>query len=69
MFRIYWESVKQSSTGNKLTGGEGVAAVVKQLAQGRAAIGASSLLPIDSIQWLVDKQTHSTQQVCPERSL
>lgn len=34
----------------KLTGGEGVTAVVEQLAQRRTAIGASGLLPVDGVQ-------------------
>lgn len=57
------------SNRRKQTGGEGVTAVVKQLAQRRAAIGASGLLPVNGVQWLVDEQAHSTQQVRPERSL
>lgn len=51
------------------TGGEGVAAVVKQLPQWRAAVGAPGLLPVDGVQRLVDEQTHGAEQVRPEWSL
>lgn len=58
-----------SHWGENPTGGEGVAAVVKQLAQRRTAVGASGLLPVNGVQWLVDKKAHGTKQVRPERSL
>lgn len=51
------------------TSGQGVAAVVKQLAQRRAAVGAPSLLPVDGVQRLVDEEAHSAKQVRPEGSL
>lgn len=40
---------------HKETHREGVAAVIEQLAQGRAALGAPGLLPVDGIQGLVDE--------------
>lgn len=51
------------------TGGEGVAAVVKQFPQWRAAIGAPGLLPVDGVQRLVDEEAHGAEQVRPEGSL
>lgn len=51
------------------TGGEGVATVVKQLPQWRAAVGAPSLLPVDGVQRLVDEEADGAEQVRPEGSL
>lgn len=51
------------------TGGERVAAVVKQLPQWRAAVGAPGLLPVDGVQRLVDEEAHGAEQVRPEGSL
>lgn len=60
-------STYQSS--NRLTSGEGVTAVVKQLPQWRTAVSAPGLLAVDGVQGLVNKQADSTQQVRPEGSL
>ena len=51
------------------TCGDGIAAVVKELPQSRAAVGPPGLLPIDGVQRLVDEQAQRTQDEGPRRSL
>lgn len=62
-------SGSRRGAGSRLTGGQGVAAVVEQLAQRRAAVGAAGLLPVNGVQRLVDKKTHGAHQVRPEGGL
>lgn len=47
------------------TRGDGVAAVVEELSQRRAAVRPPGLLPINGVQRLVDEQAHSTHDEDP----
>lgn len=51
------------------TCGDGITAMIKELAESRAAVGASGLFPINGVQRLVDKQTQCTQDEGPRWSL
>lgn len=51
------------------TCGDGVAAVVEELSQRRAAVRPPGLLPINGVQRLVDEQAHGTHDEDPRWSL
>lgn len=51
------------------TCGDGVAAVVKELPQSRAAVGPPGLLPINGVKRLVDEQAQGAHDEGPRRSL
>lgn len=51
------------------TCGEGIAAVVKDLPQGRGAVSSPGLLPIDGIKRLVKEEAECTQHKGPRWSL
>ena len=53
----------------RITCGDGIAAMVKELPESRAAVSSPCLLPINGVQRLVDEQTQRTEEECPSWSL
>ena len=52
-----------------LTYGQSITTVVKQFSQSWSGVGTLSLFTINSIHWLIDEQTDSTDNKAPPRTL